>query len=142
MQFNLDVDIHSYAIRAYRQGEIAVTVPVSEAGDHSRPMQVEAIAGSVIISPATLIRDWPPDHVGALQKEHLEAITNLNPEVILLGTGERLNFPDPEILAVVQRRQIGIEVMDTAAACRTYNILMAEGRRVAAGLINPNNRDE
>jgi uncharacterized protein len=57
------------------------------------------------------------------------------PEIVLLGTGPRLRFPSPAVYASLLKARIGVEVMDTAAACRTYNILAAEGRRVAAALM-------
>jgi uncharacterized protein len=135
MQFNLDLDSGSYTIRGYQPGRIAVTAPLS--GADAAPQGVDTVAGSLIISPRRLLRDWAPQSIDELLAEHLAAIAALQPEVILLGTGVRLVFPPAEVLAAVQVQGIGIEVMDTAAACRTYNILMAEGRRVAAGLINP-----
>jgi uncharacterized protein len=70
-----------------------------------------------------------------LEVEHLQAVLALEPQIILLGTGERQVFPAPAIAAAVQAAGIGLEVMDTRAACRTYNVLVQEGRRVAAALI-------
>jgi uncharacterized protein len=140
MQVNLDSDIHSYGIRAYQPGAIAITRPrpvEGEASDSSGPVAVETIAGSFILSPRHLIRDWAPASIEELLAEHLRAMLELQPELILLGTGPRLQFPDSGLLAEVYRQQVGVEIMDTAAACRTYNILMTEGRFVVAGLINP-----
>ena len=136
MQFNLDTDSSSYTIRGYRPGSITLTLPATRASGEG-PLALDEVAGSLIVSPFQLIRDWAPQHIGELLAAHLEAIAALNPEVVLLGTGARLEFPTTEVLAVLYERQIGVEIMDTAAACRTYNILMAEGRGVAAGLINP-----
>lgn len=59
----------------------------------------------------------------------------LAPEVVLLGTGARQQFPDPVLLGILHAQRIGVEVMDTAAACRTFNVLVTEGRPVAAALI-------
>jgi uncharacterized protein len=70
-----------------------------------------------------------------LQVAHLESIAELTPEVVLLGTGDKQRFLSPEQVQVMSARRIGIECMDTRAACRTYNILMAEGRKVAAALL-------
>lgn len=139
MQVNLDSDIHSYGIRAYHAGAIAISLPRTAAGkdDISGPVGMETIEGSFILSPRHLIRDWAPATVEDLLSEHLEALLALQPELILLGTGPRLQFPDSGLLATIHQQQIGVEVMDTAAACRTYNILMTEGRFVVAGLINP-----
>jgi len=145
MQVNLDRDIHSYTIRAYEPGAIALTVPWS-AENASQPSPekqtspspgVKTISGSFIVSPRHLLRDWPPASISDLQAEHIEAIIELQPELVLLGTGTQLTFPPPQLLAALYRQRIGVEVMDTAAACRTYNILMTEGRFVVAGLMNP-----
>jgi len=145
MQVNIDSDIYSYTIRAYEPGAISLTMPFSAEnnrpqmpGEQSpRPLAMEIISGSFIVSPRHLLRDWTPTHVDNLQAEHLEAIIELKPELVLLGTGPRLTFPNQQLLAELHRQRIGVEVMDTAAACRTYNILMTEGRLVVAGLMNP-----
>ncbi|MBN4052973.1 Mth938-like domain-containing protein [Gammaproteobacteria bacterium AH-315-K14] len=145
MQVNLDSDIHSYAIRAYEPGAISVMIPFSpenavqpgSGGQTPRPLEVESIKGSFILSPKHLLRGWPPTDVNSLKEEHLDAIIELQPELILLGTGPTLTFPDPKIMMRIHKQRIGVEVMDTAAACRTFNILMAEGRIVVAGLMNP-----
>jgi len=145
MQVNLDRDIHSYTIRAYEPGAISLTIPWSaENASQSPPEEqaspspgVETISDSFIVSPRHLLRDWPPASISELQAEHLDAIIELQPELVLLGTGTRLTFPPPQILASLHRQRIGVEIMGTAAACRTYNILMAEGRFVVAGLMNP-----
>ncbi len=75
--------------------------------------------------------------IEALLSEHLETLIELQPEIVLLGTGQKLQFPESKILAKLHNQQLGVEIMDTAAACRTYNILMMEGRFVVAGMINP-----
>jgi len=137
MQFNLDRDISSFSIRAYTPGEISITLPVAGDPMVARPLEIERISGSFIISPKRLVRDWPVADIAALQLAHLEILAELEPELVLLGTGERLIFPAAELTMVLLSRRIGVEVMDTAAACRTYNILMAEGRGVVAALINP-----
>lgn len=137
MQFNLDMDPASYTIRGYRPGEVTLTLPRRGEIADSGPLETDTVSGSLVVSPHTLLRDWAPQTIQTLQSEHLEAIAELRPEVVLLGTGECLDFPPSEVLAVLHNQQIGVEIMDTAAACRTYNILMAEGRGVVAGLINP-----
>lgn len=90
---------------------------------------------SFIITPETLITDWAPRSAAELDEAALEAITHLSPGVVLLGTGERQSFPPTSLLAPMLAQGIGIEIMTTTAACRTYNILVAEGRSVAAGLL-------
>jgi uncharacterized protein len=89
---------------------------------------------SVIVLPER-IEPWPVAGFAALAEEHFAALAALAPEVVLLGTGARLRFPHPSLTAALARARIGLEVMDTQAACRTYNILMAEERKVAAALL-------
>ena len=90
---------------------------------------------SVVVLPGRILADWPPSSFEALAPEHFVALAGLDLEIILLGTGGKLRFPKPEILAPLIRAGVGVEVMDLQAACRTYNILMAEGRKVAAALL-------
>jgi uncharacterized protein len=90
---------------------------------------------SLIITPDKVVCDWPPQHPGGLTIDDFGAILSLAPELILVGTGNTLRFPDAAILKGVIRAGIGIDFMDSRAACRTYNILAAEGRHVAAGII-------
>ena len=90
---------------------------------------------SIVVSGDRLIEDWPASSVAALAADHLAAILALHPEIVLLGTGPTFVFPEPQRLAPLYEARIGVEVMDTAAACRTYNILLAEGRNVVAALI-------
>ena len=90
---------------------------------------------SLIVTPGKVVRDWPPQHPVGLTIDDLGIILALEPELILVGTGNALRFPDSVILKGVIRAGIGIDFMDSRAACRTYNILAAEGRHVAAGII-------
>jgi uncharacterized protein len=89
---------------------------------------------AVIVLPERIV-DWPVAGFEALAEAHFEAIAALGPEIVLLGTGARLRFPHPRLTAPLARARIGLEVMDVQAACRTYNILMAEARVVAAALV-------
>lgn len=89
----------------------------------------------LIVSPEHIVTGWGPESAADLAEEHFEALLELDPQVVILGTGERQVFPDPRVYLAVMQRGLGVEIMNTGAACRTYNILMAEGRRVAAGLI-------
>ncbi|HHM05784.1 MAG TPA: hypothetical protein ENJ19_08575 [Gammaproteobacteria bacterium] len=146
MQFNLETHPHEYTIRAYAAGQITVTLPwnahdtAPEAldaigpGPHGTRVKQEVITGSVIVTPTHLLRNWPPRSVPELEAGHMQALLELQPEVVLLGSGARLLWPAPDVLAPLLEAGIGYEVMDTAAACRTYNILMGDGRRVAAAL--------
>lgn len=90
---------------------------------------------SVLVMPEGDIEPWPASRFEDLDAAHFEALLERNPEVVLLGTGARLRFPHPRLTAALARRHIGVDAMDLQAACRTYNILMAEGRKVAAVLL-------
>ncbi len=89
---------------------------------------------SFVLSPMELVNDWQPQELSALTVEHFDAIYAMKPEVIILGTGTVQIFPDREILKYLVQNRIGYEIMDTPAACRTFNIIMAEGRTVVAGM--------
>ncbi len=91
--------------------------------------------GSVLVTIDS-ITAWPVENVGALADTHFDQILAANPEVVLLGTGPTLQFPHPRLYKALTARQIGVEVMDTNAACRTFNILMSEGRRVVAAILH------
>lgn len=90
---------------------------------------------SLIVLPDKIISNWPVPEFALLEAGHLELILPLGPEIVLLGTGRTQRFPSPRLTRGLAQARIGLEVMDTFAACRTYNILMGEGRRVAAALL-------
>ena len=90
---------------------------------------------SLIVLPEQVITNWSAPDFASLAIADFEKIAELKPEVVLLGTGEKHQFIHPALSRALTDAGIGVECMDTAAACRTYNILMAEGRRVAAALI-------
>jgi uncharacterized protein len=92
-------------------------------------------SASLVVSGDRLITDWPAASLEALTADHLAAIVELKPEIVLLGSGSTFRFPEPALLAPLYKAGIGVEVMDTPAACRTYNILLGEGRNVIAALI-------
>jgi uncharacterized protein len=90
---------------------------------------------SFLLAPDRLVEDWPVTRADAFDLSAIEALVALEPEVVLLGTGERQVFPPREAMAALLSRRIGIEVMTNAAACRTYNLLAGEGRRVVAAIM-------
>ena len=92
-------------------------------------------SGSLVVGAETMVTDWPLESIDALAADHLAAILEMKPEIVLLGTGAAFAFPEPALLAPLREARVGVEVMDTAAACRTYNILLGEGRNVVAALI-------
>lgn len=111
----------AYAIRSYGADGVQI-------GDRT-------LRASVIVSAERLVEDWRPTGVEALIAADFEPVLSLQPEVVLLGTGMRLKFPDHRVLTALHAARVGIEVMDTGAACRTYNVLLGEGRRVVAALL-------
>ena len=90
---------------------------------------------SLVVLPTRVLADWPATSFDALEPSHFAVLVELGAEVVLLGTGDRLRFPAPELTRALVDARIGLEVMDTPAACRTYNILMAEERKVVAALL-------
>ena len=92
---------------------------------------------SMVVMPERLWTQWGASTFEALIEDHFAALATLQCEVLLLGTGSRLRFPRPELTRPLAIARIGLEVMDVPAACRTYNIVMAEGRKVAAALLLP-----
>jgi uncharacterized protein len=120
---NLEPDTSSskYAVRGYDHAGVLINDRRFES--------------SLILTPVLLKEHWPPQSIDELRLEHLKALIELSPEIVLLGTGAQLHFPDPEINGVFINAGIGFEVMNTAAACRSFMILASEARNVAAALI-------
>lgn len=98
-------------------------------------INLERHEGSIIVMPDSPVIPWPVSSFDALTPELFEMLLAPAPEVVVFGSGERLRFPHPRLTAALSARRIGVEAMDLKAACRTYNILMSEGRRVAAALL-------
>ncbi|OOG49037.1 Mth938-like domain-containing protein [Rhodanobacter sp. C01] len=92
---------------------------------------------SFLLAPDRAIEHWPVAAANSLDASHVDAVLALQPELVVLGTGERQVFPPAAFMAGFLRKGVGIEVMDNAAAARTYNLLAGEGRRVVAGFILP-----
>jgi uncharacterized protein len=90
---------------------------------------------NILVTPEQIVTGWARAGFDALAPEDFSAIAALAPEVALLGTGNVLRFPHPRLTRGLVEARIGLEIMDTAAACRTFNILAAEGRRVAAAIL-------
>ncbi len=90
---------------------------------------------SLIILPDRILENWEAGTFEELTAKHFEFLLPLQPEMVLLGTGATLRFPHPSVTKALITSKIGVEIMDTNAVCRTYNILTGEGRRVAAALL-------
>ena len=97
----------------------------------------EEIRRSCLVSPTTISRDWPPRAVADLSVELLAPIFALAPEVVVLSTGATQIFPRAALRAEFATRRIGLEVMEVGAACRTYNVLVSEERKVLAAILLP-----
>jgi uncharacterized protein len=113
--------IEGNSINAYASGRVTVNG--------------ETITTSIILTAERIIRDRLPAVFDDMNAAHLEGLGKLEPEIILIGTGETLRFPPAAWTAGYLASGIGVEIMDTAAACRTYNVLLSEDRRVAAALL-------
>jgi len=90
---------------------------------------------TLVITRDRIIDDWTPSSFDDLKAEHFEQLLALKPEIVLLGTGATLRFPKPALWRSLVAAGVGLEVMDNTAACRTFNILAAEGRNVAAAIL-------
>lgn len=120
MKFTLEASSRVNLIRAYSPQEIRI-------GE-------QRLQASCIVTADKLISNWGPASFAELTPAHLEAILALQPELVLLGTGPKQRFPPASIRSAFTARGVGLEVMDLGAACRTFNILVQEERRVAAAL--------
>lgn len=120
MKLNQNSRSEQYSIRAYTDSSVTVNEQI-----YTRPL---------VVTAEKVLSDWSAPCFAELNSTHLYELKDLNMEILLLGTGVKQRFPPPRLLVELQDHGIGIEVMTTAAACRTYNILIAEGRAVAAGL--------
>lgn len=111
-------------IRSFKPGELRLTDQTFEI--------------NVILSANKIIQDWKPAAFSELSIADFEPAIALDPEIILFGTGERQRFPDNALMTEIMRQDIAFEVMDTAAACRTFNVLVSEFREVVAALLVQN----
>jgi len=121
MKFALANPADGYLIHAYDERRIQI-------GE-------QRFSHSLILLRDRIIRDWRPASFDQLRTEDLQIVRELDPDLVLLGTGSRQHFPPPALYQALIEAGIGLEAMTTPAACRTYNILAAEGRRVAAALL-------
>ena len=121
MRFAQIDDDGSYLIEAYDSDHIRINGRDYRAG--------------IAVSARRIVTDWGPARIDDLDAGHVAALLVADPQVVVIGTGARQRFPDPTVYFALLERGIGVEVMDTGAACRTYNILVSEGRRVVAALI-------
>lgn len=125
-----------------------VDLTLERPGDHLfvRAVTAEAIqvvdewySGSIVIGHRHVLQDWAPDDVADLDAGHFAPVLEQEPEVVIIGTGERQRFLPQELMMAFLGQGVGAEVMSTPAACRTFNILVSEGRKVVAALLPPGN---
>ena len=120
VKFTLETHTQANLIRSYSDSEVRI-------GE-------QRVQRSCLVTAERLITDWPPATFDELVPAHLEAIFALAPELVLLGTGPTQRFAPPSVRAEFARRRIGLDVMQLGAACRTFNVLVQEERRVLAAL--------
>jgi uncharacterized protein len=123
MPLSEEIITGSHSIQAYDDGQITISERI--------------YTDSLVVSADDIISPWPVPTIEELRREHLNCIFDLKPDVVLLGSGETQIFPDIEILGCFAQQNLGVEVMNNGALCRTFNILVAEGRRVVAAIIQP-----
>jgi uncharacterized protein len=121
MKFSEDITADSHVIRAYDAQRIDINGHIFQ--------------HSLVVAKQHLRPDWPVNSIADLNPAILAELLIIEPEVILIGTGARLQFPPAAVYASLINQGIGVEFMDSGAACRTYNILLGENRRVIAGII-------
>ena len=119
--------LHSTATQQYQT--------VTGYDDTSVEINAKRYTHSLVVMPEVAPIEWPVSSFDALTAEHFKQIDAALPDVVILGTGRRQRFVHPKLTASLTARRIGVESMDNQAACRTYNILMTEGRKVALALI-------
>jgi len=137
VQFNEDTSPGLIRIRGLRDSAVELQFPRNLLDpDESNTRWFEP---SIFVSPRSVNIDWPELRLHDLQAEHIQAIAQMQPEVVLLGSGAQLDFPGQSLTALLTQtftgKGIGVEFMNNESACRTYNILMHEGRNVVAVLL-------
>lgn len=108
---------------------------VSAYGSNYIEINAQRYDQSIILGPEGPVLEWSCSRFEDLKIEDFELIAGQKPAVVIFGSGQKIRFPRPELLKPLIQAKIGVETMDLQAACRTYNILMAEGRNVIAALL-------
>lgn len=121
MALHLNTDTNMYLFTGHGKGYVAIN-----GKNFHQP---------VVVMAGDVRTDWPATDFASLDAAHFEYFLELKPEVLLLGTGAKQQFARPELYRSLIQARIGIEFMDTPAACRTYNILVAEDRKVVAAVL-------
>ena len=132
-QFNLETT-EKLSIQSYDSGEIKIALSGSHS-DSENPDSIKCMTKSFILTPQKIIEDWSYKNISELNANSFKPFIEHQPELVILGTGANLTFPDHQALQAFHRAGIGIEVMNTASACRTFNVLVSENRFVIAGML-------
>lgn len=121
MKFTLESSGAAHLIRAYGEGRVRIGA--------------RTLTQSCVVAADRLIENWPVTDAGQLRPEDFEPVFAMQPELVVLGTGGTQRFPSADVRSAFAQRGLALEVMDMGAACRTYNVLLQDQRRVVAALI-------
>lgn len=135
MKFSQEFSSQVYHIYSYDPELVTIVQPVVGEGDNPAKPNIIKLTDSFIIGLGRLLENWAPSSLAELDQSAFADIESFSPEVVLLGVGGKLRFPDQVLYQNLINKRIGVEIMDSAAACRTYDILVSEGRNVVAAII-------
>ena len=133
MKFNLEKSSANF-IHSYESGSVKIQQATAEYSSEQSEILFKILTKSFILTPTALLEDWAAD-AQLLTSEATQQVLDTQPDVILLGTGAKANFPSHQVIQNCYQAGAGIEIMNSSAACRTYNILASEQRKVAAALL-------
>ena len=119
--------------------ELSTTITIRKISNQEVCIGNESYRQTIALTTDTVIEDWPDTPIAELRETDFDVLLEVNPELIILGTGSNNVFPPRELVFALARRGVGLEFMDTAAAARTFNVLSGEGRSVVAVLYNGQN---
>lgn len=138
LETGLNILIHSYDVETVSITGISAEHPELKSGlidEWDADNHLGIFRKSIALRANGQITAWHPTNNSDFNPEHFVLLAEANPEIVLLGTGKHLRFPPQDCLSVLQQKNLGYEVMDTAAACRTFNVLAAEGRDVILAML-------
>ncbi|MDH3353772.1 MAG: MTH938/NDUFAF3 family protein [Chromatiales bacterium] len=140
MNIAQDISDHLYQIHSFTPTGVEIAVPGGDIELKIAPIDgLITLTESFIISPTKLHTDWSIQQVNTMTSQDVAELSGVlsefGVEILILGTGEKLTFPTPKQLSPFMAQGVGVEVMDSRAACRTYNLLAAEERKVAAAIM-------
>lgn len=136
MELSLDQNTVKFSIQSYTVGKASGDGTTSTSGCKVGCITVnhQPYFEAILITPEQLISPWGPPLLADLTHEHFQDLLQYKPELVILGTGEKLIFPPKALYDILTKQKIGVEIMNTRSACRTYTLLASENRKVVAGL--------